>query len=103
MTKLELTSQLMDLSIAGYFNGEKFSLKRLNTYLGALCRNDGDKLYMRIALPDGEWLFKIIRYSTGDWDYYIPDTREPSNLLQQKVMTASITTTPQMRMNERGA
>ena len=86
MTKTELTSQLMDLSIAGYFNGEKFSLKRLNTYLGVLCRNDGDKLYMRIALPDGEWLFKIVRYSTGDWDYFIPDTRDEEQKLVAEFM-----------------
>lgn len=86
MTKSELTAQLMDLSIAGYFNGEKFSLKRLNTYLGALCRNDGDKLFMRIALPDGEWLFKIVRYSTGDWDYFIPGTRDEEQKLVAEFM-----------------
>ena len=58
MTKLELTTQLMNLAVAGYFNGEKFSKERLNTYIGKMCRNNGDKLYMEIALPDGRWLFK---------------------------------------------
>lgn len=86
MTKTELVNQIYGLSVAGYFNGEKFSLKRLNTYLGALCRNDGDKLFMRIALPDGEWLFKIVRYSTGDWDYFIPDTRDEEQKLVAEFM-----------------
>lgn len=86
MTKAELVSQLIDLSVAGYFNGEKFSKERLNTYLGALCRNDGDKLYMNIALPDGRWYFKITRFSKGDWSYYIPDTREQEQRIIDELM-----------------
>ena len=76
MTKLELTTQLMDLAVAGYFNGENFSNARLTNYIGKMCRNVGDKLYMQIALPDGGWLFKIVRYADGEWDYILPDTRE---------------------------
>jgi len=76
MTKLELTTQLMNLAVAGYFNSEKFTKERLNNYISKMCRNTGDKLYMEISLPDGHWLFKITRYDAGDWDYYIPDTRE---------------------------
>lgn len=76
MTKLELASQLMDLSVAGYFNSEKFTKERLNNYIGKMCRNVGDKLFMEISLPDGRWLFKITHYADGEWDYYIPDTRE---------------------------
>ena len=41
-----------------------------------MCRNVGDKLFMEISQPDGRWLFKITHYSDGEWDYYIPDTRE---------------------------
>ena len=85
MTKAELVSQLMDLSVAGYFNGEKFSKERLNTYISKMCRNAGDKLYMEISLPDGRWLFKITRYADGDWDYYIPETRE-----QEAKLTAEL-------------
>lgn len=53
MTKLELTTQLMDLAVAGYFNSEKFSKSRLNNYISKMCRNAGDKLFMEISLPDG--------------------------------------------------
>ena len=38
MTKTELTRQLMDLAVAGYFNSEKFTKERLNKYIGKLCR-----------------------------------------------------------------
>ena len=76
MTKAELTTQLINLSVAGYFNGEKFTKERLNNYIGKMCRNVGDKLFMEISLPDGRWLFKITHYADGEWDYYIPDTRE---------------------------
>lgn len=76
MTQTELVNQIYGLSVAGYFNGEKFSKERLNTYIGKMCYNVGDKLYMEISLPDGRWLFKITHYADGDWDYYIPDTRE---------------------------
>ena len=86
MTKAELVSQLMDLSVAGYFNGEKFSKERLNTYISKMCRNAGDKLYMEISLPDGRWLFRITRYADGDWNYYIPDTRELENKLTAELL-----------------
>lgn len=76
MTKSELTTQLMDLAVAGYFNSEKFTKERLNNYISKMCRNTGDKLFMEISLPDGRWLFKITHYADGEWDYYIPDTRE---------------------------
>lgn len=81
MTKLELTSQLMNLAVAGYFNSEKFSKSRLNNYIGKMCRNVGDKLFMEISLPDGRWLFKITHYADREWDYYIPDTREQETKL----------------------
>ena len=86
MTKLELTSQLMNLAVAGYFNGEKFSKARLNNYIGKMCRNVGDKLFMEISLPDGRWLFKITHCADGDWDYYIPDTREQENKLTAELL-----------------
>jgi len=76
MTKAELVNQIYGLSVAGYFNSEKFTKERLNTYISKMCRNVGDKLYMEISLPDGRWLFKITHYAASDWDYFIPDTRE---------------------------
>ena len=86
MTKLELTTQLMNLAVAGYFNSEKFTKERLNNYISKMCRNIGDKLYMEISLPDGRWLFKITQYADGEWDYYIPDTREQEDKLTAELL-----------------
>ena len=85
MTKLELTTQLRNLSVDGYFNGEKFTKERFNTYIGKMCRNVGDKLFMEISLPDGRWLFRITHCGDGEWDYYIPNTRE-----QEAKLTAEL-------------
>lgn len=86
MTKLELTTQLINLAVAGYFNSEKFTKERLNNYISKMCRNIGDKLYMEISLPDGRWLFKITQYADGEWDYYIPDTREQEDKLTAELL-----------------
>ncbi len=76
MTIYELVHQLHDLSVAGYFNGEKFTKKRLTTYIQSMFRAGGNSLVMQIALPDGRWFFKITEFAPGEYDYYIPDTRE---------------------------
>ena len=75
MTVKELTNQLFDLSVAGYFNGEKFTKERLNTYITNMFKT-GQRLVMNIALPDGRWYFYINKYNDNDYDYVIPDTRE---------------------------
>lgn len=79
MTIREVCKQLYDLSVGGYFNGEKFTLERLinqtkNMFRGTL--KGGNRLVMQVALPDGWWYFYIVEYAKGQFDYYIPDTRE---------------------------
>lgn len=77
MTIPEISRQLHSLSVGGYFNGEKFSLNRLETYISSLLRT-GNRLVMEIALPDGWWFFTISRISSkpDGFDYHIPETRE---------------------------
>lgn len=75
MTKTEIINQLYDLSVGGYFNGEKFTKTRLNTYITNMFRT-GNKLIMQIALPDGWWFFKINKFDNNEYNYTIPDTRE---------------------------
>ena len=77
MTIREITHQLHGLSVGGYFNGERFSEKRLGDYLSAMLRT-GDRLVMEISLPDGRWLFTISRYNKAadGYGYAIPETRE---------------------------
>ena len=82
MTIKEICTQLYDLSVGGYFNGEKFTKTRLETQIRSLFRgrtrelNNRPVVVQQIALPDGVWYFYIIEYSKGEFDYYIPDTRE---------------------------
>ena len=75
MTKAELVNQLFNLSVAGYFNGEKFTKTRLNIYITNMFKT-GEILVMNIALPDGRWYFKITKFANGEYNYIIPDTRE---------------------------
>lgn len=83
MTIHELTQQLFDRSVAGYFNGEKFTRARLERYVASMFREGtslkaGNRLVMEIALPDGRWYFFITHYGTGadQYDYTIPDDRD---------------------------
>lgn len=73
----------MNFAVNSTCSAEKFTKERLTNYIGKMCRNVGDKLYIQIALPDGEWFFKIVHYADGEWDYYIPDTR----VEEQRIIT----------------
>jgi hypothetical protein len=75
MTKQDIINQLYDLSVAGYFNGEKFTKSRLDKYITNMLKT-GNNLIMNISLPDGRWYFQIRRFPDNEYDYYIPDNRE---------------------------
>jgi hypothetical protein len=79
MTIKEVCKQIYDLSVGGYFNGEKFTLERLTNQIKSMFKGQlkgGNRLVQQIALPDGWWYFYIVEYEKGQFDYYIPDTRE---------------------------
>ena len=83
MTVHDLASQLHNLSVGGYFNGEKFSTKQLENYISNMFRagtslKGGNRLVMEIALADGRWFFTINRYSQkpDGFDYEIPENRD---------------------------
>lgn len=79
MTIRYIAHQLHDLSVAGYFNGEKFTSRQLEQYIANMFRQDaGNQLIMEIALPDGRWLFTVNHFANGPsgYDYTIPDTRD---------------------------
>ena len=77
MTIHQISRQLHSLSVGGYFNGERFSERRLEAYISNMLRT-GDRLVMEISLPDGRWLFSITRFSqlSDGFGYVIPETRE---------------------------
>ena len=83
MTIHEISNQLIDLSVGGYINGEKFSKVRLENQLRRLFRDEehlaiAHTVVMEIALPDGRWFFSIDHHNDkpDGFDYWIPDNRE---------------------------
>ena len=83
MTIHEVSAQLYNLSVAGYFNGEKFTKRQLELYIANSFRPEvhlkaENRLVMEIALPDGRWYFTVNRFSDkpDGFDYTIPDDRE---------------------------
>lgn len=88
MTLYDVATQLYSLSVAGYFNGEKFTRRQLEHYIRNAFRCEETlhiphRLFMEIALPDGRWLFYIYHYNTAadGYDYTIPVTREQEHTL----------------------
>lgn len=79
MTIRDISSQLTSLSADNKFNGIKRSKTSLENFIATMFKSPlagGNKLVMTISLPDGEWFFYIVQYAPGEFDYYIPDTRE---------------------------
>jgi len=86
MTLTEVTNQLYNLSIDGFFNGEKRTKEWLKGYIQKLTRPELEKhsIIFDIALPDGWWFVKVERrddVEKGFYDYYIPDTRTQERTL----------------------
>lgn len=84
MTKQDIINQLYDLSVAGYFNGEKFTKSCLDKYISNMLKTS-DRLIMNISLPDGRWYFQIRRFDDNEYDYYIPDNREQEQKIINKL------------------
>ena len=76
MNKKELIDQVYSLSVAGYFNREKFTKKRFSDYVTAMLKGSRKSFVVEIALPDGWWFLEITYYGKGFYLYYLPDTRE---------------------------
>ena len=80
MTLTTAINSVFSLSVAGYFNGEKFAKSEFSSYVAGMFRNAdrlavSGTLFLEIALPDGRWLMTINKVP-GGYDYYIPDNRE---------------------------
>lgn len=85
MTINELINQVYGLSVAGYFNGEKYSKREFAEYVKGVFRPElnTSRWLMEIALPDGRWFFQMTRFSDAadGFDYYIPDNRAQEQAL----------------------
>ena len=94
MTIREVANQLFDLSVGGFFNGEKFTRKELNNYISSMFRSPStlklnNSVVMTIALPDREWLFTINKYanSADGFDYTIPETEAQEAVIWEKLIS----------------
>ena len=78
MTIKEVAHSLYGLSVAGFFNGEKFTVTRLEKQIRAWMQGGQKRIVMQIALPDGWWYFNVIRFADRPdaYSYYIPETRD---------------------------
>lgn len=85
MTLHNLTTKLYSLSVAGYFNGEKFSINEFARFVHHWMDRT-DKLFLTIALPDGEWLMFISKLSDGGYDFTIPETRHQEQRLKEALL-----------------
>lgn len=83
MTLHDVSCQLYDLSLDGFFNHEKFSKQRLYNMLTAhmreaQCNTLHNAFLMEIALQDGWWYFTVNKHISGrevEYSYFIPQTR----------------------------
>ncbi len=92
MTLHDVSSQLYALSLDGFFNHERFTMKRLHDTLTAHMREAQfnaipNTFVMEIALPDGWWFFTVNKYG-AEYDYWIPDTREQEKALLDRFEAA---------------
>lgn len=67
MTLRKVSSQLYELSVAGYFNGERFTKSQLAEAMAHWMRGS-KSIIMEIALPDGRWFFEVTDFG-GGYDY----------------------------------
>lgn len=74
MTIKNVAKALHGLSVGGFFNGEKFTVTRLENQIRAWMRGT-NRIVMQIALPDGWWYFTVTNHN-GSYLYNIPETRE---------------------------
>lgn len=88
MTLNNVIDQLYDLSVAGFFNREKYTKAELKTYIHSFFRPEiHTKVFtMEIALPDGWWHFEIHQDPRWGYDYIIPETREQEALVIQHLL-----------------
>ena len=90
MTISETAKQIYNLSLAGYINGEKFTLKRFEAYARNMLKT-ADSFIFEICLPDGRWMAKFSRFGkrSDEYDYHIPDTRQQEKQLKDELLERS--------------
>lgn len=84
MTFNETINQIYNLTIAGYINGEKFTKAEFKDAVKHWFLT-GDHFIIEVCLPDGRWLCQINKFTNGEWDYFLPETRKQEDHLYAKL------------------
>ena len=86
MTASEITTQIRHIS-NGRVNGERFSRAELLNYINKMT-TIGTPLVIEVTLPDGNWFCEITHRnaSSDSWDYFLPDTREESDAILERLL-----------------
>lgn len=92
MTLHEVSSQIYNLTLGGFINGEKFTKRQFESAVARWMRDaDHNKIknafVLEVCLRDGRWLCEILKYADrpDGYDYYIPDTREQEQVLRDRL------------------
>lgn len=96
MTIHEVSSQIFNLTLGGFVNGEKFTKQELEHVFHVWMevhdpshnKVPGSHL-IELCLRDGRWFATIDKFADrhDGFDYYIPDTREEESRLLAKFTT----------------
>ena len=81
MTLREVCTQILDITVDRKINDVKRTVKSFMNYVESMFRvpllgKNHNQLCFGVWLPDGGWYCYIVKLDNGEWDYYIPETRE---------------------------
>ena len=91
MTKQEMLRQVFELAIPAK-KGKKYICTKTNGYSFNRFKEHVDKMGLSeygsclvlVYLPDGCWTVKLFRVKKGQWEYFLPETREQELDMMEK-------------------
>ena len=96
MTIHEVSTQLFNITLGGFVNGEKFTKRELEHVIHVWMEvhdpshnKVANSHLIELCLRDGRWYATIDKFADrpDGFDYYIPDTREEESRLLDKFFT----------------
>ena len=92
MTIHEVSTQLYNLALGHFLNGQKWTRQSLEHYIRTMFNGNlklDNAIVLEICLRDGKWLMTVDRFSDAadGYDYYIPDDRDQEKRIWQMLTT----------------
>ena len=92
MTLHDVSSQLYNITLDGFINGEQFTKHQFESALVKWMQTaEHNKIknthVLEISLPDGRWFCEVIKYADrpDGYDYFIPENREQEQKLLDRL------------------